>query len=100
MPQLCVQDTEEAQKLVMWTGKVKHRLKTAEGASTVDLFNVSALVPEELMEQMPPTLFVSALAGRVTIALLLSKKFSALMQCWYHQRTQDGDHPYERLLPS
>ncbi len=58
-----MQEAEEAHKLVMWTGKVKHRLKTAEGASTVELFNISALVPEKLIEQMPPTLFVSALAG-------------------------------------
>lgn len=58
-----LQGAEEAHKLVIWSGKVKHRLKTADGASTVELFNVSVMVPEKLMEQMPPTLFVSALAG-------------------------------------
>ena len=52
----------------MWKGKVKHRLKTAEGASTVELFSISALVPEKLIEQMPPTLFVSALAGGLSFA--------------------------------
>lgn len=66
-----VQEAEETHKLVMWTGKVKHRLKTAEGASTVELFSISALIPEKLIEQMPPTLFVSALAGMLPFAVLL-----------------------------
>lgn len=58
------QDTvEEAPKTALWRGKVKHQLKTAEGASIVELFSLQALVPEKLMEQMPPTLFVSTLAG-------------------------------------
>lgn len=61
----------------MWAGKVKHRLKTAEGTSVVELFNVSVMVPEELMEQMPPTLFVSTLAGQITYSL---SQF--LLFCW------------------
>lgn len=63
-----LQEADETHKLVMWTGKVKHRLKTAEGASTVELFSISALVPEKLIEQMPPTLFVSALAGETRVS--------------------------------
>jgi len=59
-----LQEAGEADtKVVIWSGKIKHRLKTADGASTVELFSVSALVPEKLLEQMPSTLFVSALAG-------------------------------------
>lgn len=56
-------------KVVIWSGKIKHRLKTAEGASIVELFSISALVPEKLLEQMPSTLFVSALAGRANVRL-------------------------------
>ena len=41
-----------------WGGKVKHRL----GDSTVELFYLSALVPTDIAEQMPPTLFVTELA--------------------------------------
>ncbi len=49
-----LQDAPETDtKVVIWSGKIKHRLKTAECASTVELFSVSALVPEKLLEQMP-----------------------------------------------
>ena len=41
-----------------WGGKVKHRL----GDSTVELFYLSALVPTNIAEQMPTTLFVTELA--------------------------------------
>ena len=58
------EEKEGETKVVIWSGKIKHRLKTPEGASTVELFSVSALVPEKLLEQMPSTLFVSALAGK------------------------------------
>jgi hypothetical protein len=56
-------------KTALWTGKVKHRLKTAESASTVELFTLTAVVPEKLQEQLPATLFVSALANRNNVKL-------------------------------
>ncbi len=37
---------------------MKHRL----GDSTVELFYLSALIPTDIAEQMPPTLFVTELA--------------------------------------
>ena len=55
-----------------WSGKVKHRL----GSSTVELFYLSALIPDDLLEQMPPTLFVTELAqvscSDVAAAVVLS----------------------------
>ena len=59
------ESAEDAPKTALWTGKIKHRLKTADAASVVELFELSALVLEKLLEQMPPTIFVSALAGTV-----------------------------------
>ena len=50
------QKTEEG--TTRWSGKVKHRL----GDSTVELFYLSALVPADVAEQMPTTLFVTELA--------------------------------------
>ncbi|KAK9805568.1 hypothetical protein WJX72_005675 [[Myrmecia] bisecta] len=44
---------------------VKHKL----GESTVELFYMTALVPEKFLEQLPPTLFVSELANRNNVKL-------------------------------
>ena len=52
---------------MVWVGKVKHRLGTAAGHSTVELLNLSALVPEEYLEQLPPSLFVTELAARSAV---------------------------------
>ena len=49
----------------LWSGKVKHRL----GASTVDLFYMTALIPEKYLEQFPPTLFVTSLATQRDVKL-------------------------------
>ena len=49
----------------LWSGKVKHRL----GASTVDLFYMTALIPEKYLEQFPPTLFVTSLATQKDVKL-------------------------------
>ena len=77
-----MQGADETHKLVMWRGKVKHCLKTAEGASTVELFSISAFVPEKLTEQMPPTLFVSALAGGLNFAVfLLNHPIKSMQKC-------------------
>ena len=50
-----------------WSGKVKHRL----GDSTVELFYLSALVPADIAEQMPTTLFVTELAPVCVLAMSL-----------------------------
>ena len=49
----------------LWSGKVKHRL----GNSTVDLFYMTALIPEKYLEQFPPTLFVTSLATQKDVKL-------------------------------
>lgn len=36
----------------------------------VELFDLTVLIPEKLLEQMPPTLFVSAIAGEKLDAIL------------------------------
>lgn len=65
MPYTTVQDAaDEVQRSVLWQGRIKHSLRTADGSSVVELFDLTALVPEKLVEQIPPTIFVSALAGK------------------------------------
>ena len=54
-----------SQQTVLWSGKVKHRL----GSSTVDLFYMTALIPEKYLEQFPPTLFVTSLATQKDVRL-------------------------------
>ncbi|KAL0025629.1 hypothetical protein WJX79_010618 [Trebouxia sp. C0005] len=49
----------------LWSGKVKHKL----GHSTVDLFYMTALIPEKYLEQFPPTLFVTSLATQKDVKL-------------------------------
>ena len=49
----------------LWSGKVKHRL----GSSTVDLFYMTALIPEKYLEQFPPSLFVTSLATQKDVRL-------------------------------
>ena len=61
--------TQSPAKTALWTGKIKHRLVTAKSASTVELFTLTAVVPEKLLEQLPATLFVNALAGRSNVKL-------------------------------
>jgi hypothetical protein len=48
-----------------WAGKVKHRL----GSSTVELFFLSALLPAAVIEHMPPSLFVTDLVQRNSLAI-------------------------------
>lgn len=48
-----------------WAGKVKHRL----GSSTVELFFLSALLPTVVIEHMPPSLFVTDLVQRNSLAI-------------------------------
>ena len=55
-PKTPVRHSEEG--TTRWSGKVKHRL----GDSTVELFFLSAMVPTDVAEQMPTTLFVTELA--------------------------------------
>lgn len=49
----------------LWSGKVKHKL----GHSVVDLFYMTALIPEKYLEQFPPTLFVTSLATQKDVKL-------------------------------
>ena len=49
----------------LWSGKVKHKL----GHSIVDLFYMTALIPEKYLEQFPPTLFVTSLATQKDVKL-------------------------------
>ena len=49
----------------LWSGKVKHRL----GSSIVDLFYMTALIPEKYLEQFPPSLFVTSLATQKDVKL-------------------------------
>ena len=49
----------------LWSGKVKHKL----GSSTVDLFYMTALIPQKFLEQFPPTLFVTSLATQKDVKL-------------------------------
>lgn len=49
----------------LWSGKVKHKL----GKSTVDLFYMTALIPEQYLEQFPPSLYVTSLATQKDVKL-------------------------------
>lgn len=49
----------------LWSGTVKHRL----GSSIVDLFYMTALIPEKYLEQFPPSLFVTSLATQKDVKL-------------------------------
>ena len=65
---LAAPSTEQDQgsmQTALWSGKVKHRL----GNSTVDLFYMTALIPETYLEQFPPTLFVTSLATQKDVKL-------------------------------
>ena len=57
--------SSEAPKLALWSGRVKHRF----GSSTVELFHMTALLPEKNQEQFPPTLFVTELATQRDVKL-------------------------------
>ena len=48
----------------LWSGQIKHRLKTSAGSSIAELFSLDALVPKILHEQLPPTVFVNVLVGK------------------------------------
>ena len=51
-----------------WSGRIKHRLDTGEGTrSTVELFSASAVLPESVLEQLPPVVFVCDLANRDSV---------------------------------
>lgn len=52
-----------------WAGRVKHRLDTGDGHSTVELFSCQAAFPEAIHEQLPPVVFVSDLASRDQVRL-------------------------------
>ncbi|EIE23009.1 hypothetical protein COCSUDRAFT_63396 [Coccomyxa subellipsoidea C-169] len=61
----------------LWSGKLKHRMATQGGYSTVDLLNLTALIPDRYLEQLPPTLFVTELVARG--AVQMSKHY--IVQC-------------------
>lgn len=70
----CLQEISEAALALhaganVWSGRVKHRLGTAEGRSTVELFTASAAFPADLLEQLPPVIFVNELASRDQVRL-------------------------------
>ena len=79
----------EAPKLALWSGRVKHRF----GSSTVELFHMTALLPEKNQEQFPPTLFVTELATqrdvklgehyvmRCRLDVLSEKQVGAVLRC-------------------
>ncbi|CAL8465519.1 g5055 [Coccomyxa elongata] len=53
----------------LWSGKLKHRMATQGGYSTVDLLNLTALIPDRYLEQLPPTLFVTELVARGAVQM-------------------------------
>mmetsp|Transcript_45829 Transcript_45829/g.115904 ORF Transcript_45829/g.115904 Transcript_45829/m.115904 type:complete len:434 (-) Transcript_45829:265-1566(-) len=53
------------QRQCCWQGKVKHKLKD----SLVELFHLAAVIPAEVAEQFPPSLYVSELCHRSEVTL-------------------------------
>ncbi|KAK9835653.1 hypothetical protein WJX74_005051 [Apatococcus lobatus] len=58
-------DMDTSSKTALWSGKVKHK----HGGSVVELFHMTALIPEQYLERLPPTLFASELANRSNVNL-------------------------------
>ncbi|KAK9867594.1 hypothetical protein WJX84_001566 [Apatococcus fuscideae] len=58
-------DKGTTSKTALWSGKVKHK----HGGSIVELFHMTALIPEQYLERLPPTLFASELANRSNVHL-------------------------------
>lgn len=54
--------------------QVKHK----HGGSVVELFHMTALIPEQYLERLPPTLFASELANRSNVQL---RKQAYVMRC-------------------
>ncbi len=54
--------------------QVKHK----HGGSVVELFHMTALIPEQYLERLPPTLFASELANRSNVQL---RRHVYVMRC-------------------
>ena len=57
--QACLQAQEPSEgppemSMGLWSGKLKHRMATAGGYSTVDLLNLTALIPDRCAPSHPP----------------------------------------------
>lgn len=61
-------ERSEEEETQIWTGQIKHRLKTPTGATLIaELFHIDAQIPAKLMEQIPPTIFINVIVGKLTV---------------------------------